>query len=182
MKPIHRKLAVLVMAFASSPLMASMVNFEQVYAKDELQGAGNEIISKGFVFSYAPAPGEPYPVGFQYVGRVWRFNPGTTSVNPNSCSATATLTAENGGTFSLYSMDLAELNGDEVVSVTFEGTTASGAHVYQAFQLDGKIGFQNFKFDESFEHLQSVSWLQGDCIENMPHMFDNVAVEADVKH
>jgi hypothetical protein len=54
-------------------------------------------------------------------------------------------------------------------------------HVYQDFNVDGKVGFENLKFDSSFAGLTSVAWLQGDCITNMPHMFDNVVAEVDVK-
>lgn len=75
-------------------------------------GAGNTVSSKGFTFAYAPAPGEPYPVGFHFVGTSWRFNVGVSiALVANSCTALAVLQSDTHTPFTLNAIELGELNG-----------------------------------------------------------------------
>ncbi len=160
---------------------AAVLTFEDLPHEYELQGVGDMVLSKGFVFKYAPAPGEPYPVGFFSVGSMWRFNGRSTALVANSCSATVTLTSEDNNPITLESIDLAELNGDTNVSVSFEGVTSEGTVVRKDVQLKDRRTWQTVHFPETFKKLQFVRWTQGDCINNPPHMFDNVRVHATWK-
>lgn len=177
---IFNKFHSVVAAFAigvSTVASATVIDFEEFPHGDELQGAGSVISSKGYSFYYAPAADEPYPVGFFIVGPAWRYNPGSAALLSNSCLAETTLKADDNNPFDLLSIDLAELNGDGVSSVTFVGVNANGETVKEAIRLNGRTGWQRFHFPKSFSHLMSVKWLQGDCLTNFPHMFDNVNLQ-----
>jgi len=170
-------LGALALASVTSTAIAAVLTFEDLPAEYELQGVGDEISASGYTLYYTPAPGEPYPVGFTAVGRAWAYNKsGSTAIIANSCSAVTTLTADDDAPMNLASIDLAELNGDTDVSARFVGIKLDGKAVKAEFRLNGKIGWQTFHFPKSFRNLQSVSWLQGDCIINRPHMFDNIQV------
>lgn len=160
----------------SAPVSAARITFEEFAHGDELMGVGDIVHSKGFVFSYAPAPDEPYPVGFHAVGAVWPYNGRSTALVANSCSATTTLRAEDNNPISLESIDIAGLNGDDNFVVRFAGLTQDGQQVQQDVQLSGRRQWHRVLLPTHFRHLREVSWLQGDCIENPPHMFDNVRV------
>lgn len=157
---------------------AAVLTFEELPHAEELQGVGDLVESRSYTLRYSPAPGEPFPVGFHSVGSTWRFNERSTALTANSCSALTRLTARDDKPFSLVSMDLAELNGDAGVVVTFIGQTVDGKTVRKIVQLDSQRTWQTVWFPASFQRLHSVEWLQGDCLTNPPHMFDNVQAYA----
>lgn len=141
----------------------------------ELCGAGDVYSARGFTLQYAPAEGEPYPVGFTAVGKTWRYNvKGSIGLLADSCGATVTMTSTKGVPFAMFMIDLAESNGDSPVGVTFVGIKTDGASVQKSVQLDGKPGWQRVLMPPSFTSLNSVTWTQGDCVDNKPHMFDNI--------
>lgn len=155
---------------------ASVMDFEELSNPDELRGLGPSYSSQGFIFSYTPAPGEPYPTSLQIVGTAWGYNTGTTSIHANSPGALTTLKREDLQGFSLQAIDLAELNGPGATSVTFAGMKIGGQTVIQQFFLDGLTGFEHFVFSGDFTNLSEVTWRQGDFSPSLPHMYDNVDV------
>lgn len=155
---------------------ASLIDFEELSNPDELRGLGSSYSSQGFIFSYTPAPGEPYPASLQIVGTAWKYNTGTTSIHANSPGALTTLKREDQQGFSLLAIDLAELNDPGVTSVTFAGMKIGGQTVIQKFFLDGLTGFESFVFSSDFTNLSEVSWKQGGYFPVPPHMYDNVVV------
>lgn len=175
-------IALSVMALSCQSAFSAMLNFQEFYKiilNYELEGVGTSFATKGFVFNYTPAPGEPYPVGFQLVGKSWLYNDGSTAFQSDSANSTITLTAADNSPFSVYTIDLAETNGAAgypAAIVNFEGTTVSGQKVYQVMHLDGVNGFENFKFSDQFRNLTSLSWQQGDNVTNGVHMLDNLFV------
>ena len=160
----------------AAPATAVVLTFEELPHDGELQGAGPTVLSKGFTLQYTPAPDEPYPVGLFTVGPTWRFNGRSAALAANSCSATTRLSADDNNPLTLLSIDIAGLNGDTNVVVAFVGITSEGATVQRSIQLRDQPGWQRFHFPGAFHKLQSVSWTQGDCINNFPHMFDNIRV------
>jgi hypothetical protein len=100
----------------------------------------------------------------------FRWN-GSTSLFNNTINGTITLTQNEGGTFSLNSIDLDWLNGGGSVPVNFVGTKSDNSSVNARFDLDFSKGFQTFNFTE-FTNLVSVSWRQ----ESAFHQFDNIVV------
>ena len=168
---------------ACLPAQAVVIDFEDLPHADELTGAGTIYFSKGFTLSYAPAPGEPYPVGFTTVGPSWRFNGRSAALTANSCSATTTLVAGDNNPVTLKAIDLAALNGPggNPISVTFVGLTSNGTTVQETIELGGKKTWKKYNFPHTFKNLQSVTWTQGDCSVIPPHMFDNIRVSPSWK-
>jgi len=102
-----------------------------------------------------------------------RFSGSTALFNgvPNGITE---LTQTNGNPFTLTSIDLAELNGSNVASVTFLGNLFGGGTVTQTFTLDGMaFGAETFSFSNVFTNLTSVTWVQ----ERPFHQFDNIGID-----
>jgi len=139
--------------------------------------AGQHYASKGYALSYTPDPDDGQPLGFHVVGRLWAPNGGgSIAMLANSCGATTTLMARQGKPFSVLTMDLAEANGDSPSSVAFTGIKTDGTPVRWSLSLDGRPGWQRVVLPSAFYNLKSLSWLQGDCLNNKSHMFDNILV------
>jgi hypothetical protein len=157
---------------------AIVIDFEEFAQPQELWGAGNKVSSKGFTFAYTAAPGEPYPVGFHFVGTSWRFNAGgSIALVANSCSASTVLQSDSNTPFTLNAIELGELNGPgQVTNVVFQATTATGQVVSYAVNIDGQSGVQRISFPQYFNNLTSVKWLQGDCLISPPYLIDNVVI------
>ena len=99
-----------------------------------------------------------------------------------SLEAVTLLSRQDGNAFDLFSIDLAELNGDvtppDFLTVTFDGLLASGGTVTQTFQLDGDaFGLETFAFT-GFTGLSQVSWTQGPA--SLAHQFDNIVTAIPV--
>jgi len=105
-----------------------------------------------------------------------RFSGSTALFNgiPNGITE---LTQTNGNPFTLTSIDLAELNGSNVASVTFLGNLFGGGTVTQTFTLDGMaFGAETFSFSNVFTNLTSLTWTQVTPF----HQFDNIVVDGMV--
>lgn len=96
---------------------------------------------------------------------------GSTNMYNNGPGAFTQLTRAGGGTFSLASIDIAELNGAHIVPVTFVGTRADGSVVTFTAITDG-IAYvpETFTFPVSFQDLVEVQWTQ----DAPYHTFDNI--------
>jgi hypothetical protein len=167
----------------SAQANAALLHFEDVlYAGEwrhsqEMWSVDREIYSQGFVLRYTPAPSEPYPTGFFAMSPLWRFNHrNTIAINPNSCSASVTLSSGDNNPFDMIAMDLQELNGVETVpvKVSFTGVTADQELVRHSVVLNKSAAWETVIFPRTFRRLQNVVWEQGDCITSFPHMFDNI--------
>lgn len=100
---------------------------------------------------------------------------GSTGIFNNNIGGVTRLTQKDGNPFTLQSIDLAELNGNQAPGafISFTGTTVGGGIVNQTFQLDGAaFGAQTFNFNASFTNLVKVEW---DQISPF-HQFDNIRV------
>jgi hypothetical protein len=96
---------------------------------------------------------------------------GSTALFNNDDDGVTQLTRIDGEAFDLISIDLAELNGNLVASITF--TTNTG-HT-QTFTLDGTaFNAETFSFDSGFRGITSVTWVQVAPY----HQFDNSVVQA----
>lgn len=138
---------------------------------------GGVYVSKGYILRYVAAQDDDHPVGFQAIGKLWAPDAGgSTAMLANSCNASTVLTAQSGKPFSVLALDLAEANADTPVTVEFIGTKSDGSQVRMTAPLDGKPGWQRVVFPSAFYNLQTLTWLQGDCVSNKSHMFDNILV------
>lgn len=166
-------------AFVCSATQAQHVrlDFEEFPNEQELQGVGDLLISKGYVLRYTAGTDDPYVVGFQSVGKTWRFNGRSTAMVFAMCGSAATLTAIDNNPFDLQSIDLAPTNGDNGVWVNFVGKTVDGLDVTARAELRPNRSWQRFRFPPSFNRVTSVTWKQIDCVtELLPHMFDNIDI------
>ena len=95
---------------------------------------------------------------------------GSTAMFNNTINGTTQLSKVGGGMFDLISIDLAELNGPNVASVTFN---RDGGHS-QTFTIDGNaFGAETFLFDAGFMNSNLVTWSQVDPF----HQFDNIQID-----
>ena len=158
---------------------AAVLDFEDmVCARSQpICNVGEVYRAKGYVLSYAPAPDDEHPIGFHVVGRQWAPNVGgSIAMLANSCNAITTLASQAGKPFSVLTMDLAEANADSPSRVTFTGLKTDGTTVRLAVNLDGRPGWQRIVLPGTFYNLISLQWVQGDCVDNKSHMFDNILV------
>lgn len=96
----------------------------------------------------------------------------TTTLYLNNTFGIAVLTKDDGGTFRVVSIDLAELlPGAPIAVVPFTGTRADGSTVTVTFTTDGIAGLETFAFS-GFESLTSLSWAQ----DPLFHQFDNITL------
>jgi hypothetical protein len=112
-----------VLMIASMSAGAGVINFQELNDDAEVEGLGTVYTAQGFVFTYTPAPNEPYPTAWASIGSNYQFNNGTTAIVCNSDNATCSLKHRRNENFALLAIDLAEVNGDTNVptSVTFNG-------------------------------------------------------------
>jgi hypothetical protein len=164
------------LAGACLPAMAVNIKFNDIPYTGELAGVGPTYSAKGYTFHYAPATGEPYPTYFFVVNPEWRFNGRSPALLANSCTATTRLVADDNNPFNLKSIWLAALNGDKGGVVTFIGLKADNTLVRTNFLLDERKVWKRYDFPAAFTNLQYAMWVQGDCVVNPAHMFDNVRV------
>ncbi|MBK6742919.1 MAG: hypothetical protein IPG66_08045 [Hydrogenophilales bacterium] len=165
------------LAMTASNASAAVLVFDNlaiIQHAEELQGIGNEIDDKGYHLAYAAAPDEEYPVGFHAVGQKWPYNGKSIAVLANNCSANTTLTRHDNSVFSVKSIDLAAVNDDQSYYVSFIGITTEGTTTHLDVYLDNGAKWKRIVFPATFRNLKSLSWMQGDCTENPPHMFDNI--------
>ena len=98
---------------------------------------------------------------------------GSTALFNDANNGVTRLTKSGGGTFTLTSINLAELNGNNVATVTFTGTKPDTSTVTQAFTIDGvAFGQQTFTFPATFTNLTKVEWAQ----VALYHQYDNIVV------
>lgn len=163
---IHKSIIALAVAMLTGNAFATTVDFQDVKDNGEIYGVPSPLQTRGYVFEYTPAAGEPNPTGLYIATRAWVFNRGgSNALYANSDFALTTLTKGDNSAFSIYAIDLAEVNGSKDQSpgnnITFNGKTTTGETVSITMQVDGKRGWQRFAFPDQFTNLVSLSWLQG---------------------
>lgn len=181
---LRRRLAVHLLAAlaclaCAQAAQAVVLDFEDLSCAwtQPICNVGSAYSSKGYTLRYAPAADDDHPVGFHAIGKLWAPNVGgSTAMLANSCNASTTLSAQSGKPFSVLALDLAEANADAPATVEFIGTKTDGTPVRMNALLDGKPGWQRVVFPSAFYNLKTLTWVQGDCVNNKSHMFDNILV------
>lgn len=90
------------------------------------------------------------------------------------------------GLFDIASIDLAALDGSQIVNSTiaieFTGTKADTSTVSQvlSFQFDGNFALQTLNFNASFVELEELSWFNIGGSTAGFHQFDNIEVTETV--
>lgn len=149
---------------------AVVIDFESLYENNNsTNNQGDSYSEDGFTLT---KPDDFY--NFMSFGDLSPKFVGSTSLFNNTVGTTTTLTKDDGGFFSIFSIDLNELNFDRVVTVNFTGTTSGGGTVNQSFTLDGiKSTVETFFFNALFTDLTQLSWVQ----ESPYHQFDNIVLD-----
>ena len=127
----------------------------------------------GFTLVNETDPSSDFAFGSPQSGNA-DFYEGSAALVNNSYDGITVMTRDDGGTFGVRSIDLAELRplGLSPRVVPFTGTRADGSTVSVTFTTDGIAGFQTFTF-EGFSGLTSLSWVQIDPF----HQFDDIALD-----
>ena len=131
---------------------------------DQTSIHGTQYCEDGFTLETSPSNLASYGVLHPHFS-------GSTALYCDADQGTTILTKDDRGAFALVSIDLAELNGNDVANVKFQGLTPSGDTTTQTFTIDGvAFGRETFTFNSTFENVTSVSWVQVPPF----HQFDNI--------
>ena len=120
-----------VLCSAASPAATAIIDFEPLKHEDTFNTnlAGKFYTEDGFLITLI---GGNNLTTFGTLGE--RFS-GSTALFNNTTNGVTKLTREDGGSFDLNAIDIAELDGDFEVSVTFGGILSGGGSVTQLFTL-----------------------------------------------
>lgn len=152
----------------------TILDFEELFNPgDTGYGVEDPYASQGYLISRTPT--EDDNLIFATAGETSQWWAGSTGMYVNRIDGIeAILTREDGGTFSVESIDIATLMGAPG-EVTFVGTTADGETVIQTVSFDHTYQFETHALD-GFENLVEFRWLQN---YPGPHQFDNIVVISD---
>ena len=129
----------------------------------------NKYIEDGFQLDYL---GDRPNDGFYSLGTLDDRYTGSTALFNNTPIDDTQFSKVGGGTFDLYSIDLAKLDGPSFGDVTF---TRDGGHS-QTFTSDGLSITETFLFDANFLGSSAVTWTQSLSALDF-HQFDNINVD-----
>lgn len=169
-------MAVLLVAGISTVATAAVIDFQTLEHIDGgIADHGFTYSEDGFTLNNLSSP-----FAFATFGTLESRYLGSTALFNNTIDGVTELVRSDGGTFSLNSIDLGELNGSYNAPVTFVGTLFGGGTISQTFNLDAFFAtndlssFQTFSFS-GFADLTKVSWTQQYAF----HQFDNIVTDAD---
>jgi len=169
-------LVVAALLLGAAPASAVTIDFESLEHVDAgFVSIGNSYSEDGFTLS-ALGTGED----FATFGTLASDFSGSTALFNNIALDVTELARTGGGSFSLSSIDLAELinAGTDPFPVTFTGDLSGGGTVTKTFTLDGDtFGAERFTFT-GFDNVTKVSWNQG-LLSGSQHQFDNIVASAN---
>lgn len=162
------------LALGVSPADAVPIDFQSLtHADDSIAFHGTSYSEDGFTLSAFKPGGDPgglYSLGTQHSNFT-----GSTALFNGWDEGVTELRLTGGGSFSLSSIDLAEIIGNGAVNVAFTGHLTGGGTVQQLFTLDGvAFGAQTFTFS-GFGDVTKVRWSQ----DYPYHQFDNIVASAN---
>lgn len=171
--------AALLLALLPATSFAETLDFEGLYCAggsflriDDVTGDPYLYEEDGYVFTEVSAN-----YGFNRFcdGSSQYGDVGNTSMYNNTPAGITRLERADGAPFAMDSINLSELNGGTVASVTFTGTTSAGATVTTTFTIDG-IAFaeETFAFPGDFTDLVKVEWTQ----DSPYHRFNDIEVSS----
>lgn len=180
-KPFLNLLAI-VLPTAVFSAHAAVIDFESLAHDGFVLNVDSPYLEDGFIIQ-DPSVTSTDNNAFGVLGPTHPAYTGSAALFNSSLEAATMLSRQDGTAFNLFSIDLAELNGDVLnpppfLTVTFDGLLASGGTVTQTFQLDGiAFGLETFAFT-GFTGLSQVSWTQGPA--GLSHQFDNIVTAIPV--
>jgi len=116
--------------------------------------------------------GEPFE--FATYGTQASPYPGSTALFNNTVNGVIELVKDDGGAFSLFSIELSNLNGQGPVTVNFSGFLNGVLVATDSFTTSNQFGniLEEFVFNPDFANVDHVTWVQ----ESPFHQFDNISV------
>lgn len=167
MKLLRTSALALALGLSTMASQATVIDFESLSHNGSTYiYVGSSYTEDGFQLSQ---PGSQ-PFQFGVMGTNETRYTGSTAMFNDTIGGQTLLTKVGGGSFDMFSIDLAELNGSNVASVTF--TDNDGDMI--TFNLDGSaFGVETFNFDNRFLGITSLSWTQ----DSPFHQFDNLCID-----
>ncbi len=166
------------LAITASSVSATVIDFDSRWSYDNPRSDEYTEDGYSFVSSYAGSN------SFVTWGRLNDNWAGSAALFNCSLGASTTLYSTNGGVFDLNAIDISELvpahvniNSYEETEITFTAVLAAGGDVSFVADLDLEFGFETFDFGSVFQGITSISWNQGQSVENS-HQFDNLVISS----
>lgn len=166
---IKKLLSLMAVGLMTVPLTANavVIDFESLQHVDGLTVHHGSIYAEDG-FTLTQGAGESFSLAT--FGTLESRFTGSTALFNDTINGIVTLTRTGGGLFSLFSIDLAELNGSSIAQVVFTTNNSDS----QTFTLDGSaFGAETFGFNSNFLAISSVSWIQASPF----HQFDNICID-----
>lgn len=138
---------------------------------------GDQYVARGYALRYTPAVDEPMSAGLMAMVQGAKSGRKGVALSIRSCDAQATLMANDNQPFDVLSIDLAVVSGDGGANVEFVGQRDDGSEVRHTLSIERKPMWQKLRFPDGFKRLSALRWAQGDCLNQLPHMVDNIAVQ-----
>ena len=169
-------LAAAVVSTAASAQSLVVIDFESLTASNNgVNYVGDTYSEDGFELT-SLSPG----VGLAAFGVFESRFTGSTSFFDDTADGVIRLREIGDASFDLLSINLASLNGNVPLEVTFFGTMIGGGTVSQTFTLDGSpLVQQTFNFT-GFSNLTKVEWTQAPPYHQFDNIVINVVPEPDV--
>jgi MYXO-CTERM domain-containing protein len=113
---------------------------------------------------------------FEVFGTAEARFPGQVALILDGAGRTTTLSRDGGGTFSLSSIDVANILSPGAVDIEIDGTVHGGGMVHEDFSFNSFGHLTTLTLDSDFRDLDAVSWAQ---VGNPEFQFTNVVVQPD---
>lgn len=145
------------------------IDFESLdTANNTVNYVGDTYSDDGFEFT-SLSPG----LGLGTFGSLESRFTGSTALFDDNADGVIRLNQIDDAPFDLLAINLASLNGDMPLDVTFVGTISGGGTVSQTFTIDSSpFVQQTFNFT-GFSNLTKVEWVQAPPY----HQFDNIVID-----
>ncbi|MAP07794.1 MAG: hypothetical protein CMM00_02845 [Rhodopirellula sp.] len=182
-QPTHIKLIFLAVVFClqtnsvHSAVVETMEFSDIIGVGDSAEFVSSPYTESGFVLTTSVP--NPIFTGTEFTARRREVGGVTHDAFSARFPGQITLQKEDGGLFSLLTIDLARATlslTDPSIPVTFTGTPNVGPLVSQTMTITEAADFETYSFNSSFSNLSSVTWNQ--VAGPVDHLFDNISVQA----
>ncbi len=166
-------LSLSVLALACGPAFAQTIDFQALEHNDNLIADHGTVVSEDG-FDVTKGQGEPF--NFASFGTQVDRYPGSTALFNNTVSGLIKISAADGHSFDVSSIDFACLNSPGSVTINLVGNKTGGGQVFQTINHsdpDGILPLDLVTYPLSgFTGLDSIEWTQ----DSPFHQFDNVVI------
>jgi MYXO-CTERM domain-containing protein len=162
----------LVLGGGAQALTLSFNQFAFPNGVNPIPGTPTVVSEQGFTFTACC----DLSAKFEVFGAAEARFPGQVALILDGAGRTTTLTRDGGGTFSLASLDVANILSPGAVDIEIDGIVHGGSAVHEDFSFNSFDHLTTLTLDSDFQDLDSVSWAQ---VGNPEFQFTNVVVQPD---